>query len=98
MVKHIVTFKLKGDAATRRAVAAQFKEALMKLPAVIDVLESIEVGLNDNPAEDWDVALIARVPRMVDIDTYARHPEHLKAAAIVAPYKEARACIDFEEK
>lgn len=49
MVKHIVCFKLKGSAEERREVAERFKRALMELPAVIDVLQSMEVGLNENP-------------------------------------------------
>lgn len=57
MVKHIVMFKLKGTAEERRAVASQFKAALEALPEKIDVLRSIEVGLNQNPAETWDVVL-----------------------------------------
>ena len=57
MVKHIVMFKLTGDAATRRAVAEKFAQALRDLPAQIEVLQSIEVGLNENPGEDWDVVL-----------------------------------------
>lgn len=95
MVKHIVMFKLRGTAAERRAVASEFKAALEALPAKIDVLESIEVGLNDNPAEEWDVVLTATVPAMADVETYAKHPAHVAAAAIVGPHKEGRACVDY---
>lgn len=62
MVKHIVTFKLSGTPAERREVAEKFRDALLALPAQIDVLESMEVGINENPAEDWDVVLTAIVP------------------------------------
>ena len=55
MVKHIVTFKLLGSNEERRAVAEKFKAALLELPAKIDVLDYMEVGINDNPNEDWDV-------------------------------------------
>ncbi|MCH5346299.1 MAG: Dabb family protein [Muribaculaceae bacterium] len=96
MVKHIVTFKLSGTADERRAVATRFKEALMALPAVIDCLQSMEVGLNENPAEDWDVVLTAVVPTMADVDVYARHPAHVAAAGLLAGHKEARACVDYE--
>lgn len=95
MVKHIVTFKLIGDRDVRRAVAQKFADALLKLPAEISVLESMEVGLNDNPAEDWDVVLTAVVPTMEDVETYAKHPAHLAAASIISDYKEARACVDY---
>lgn len=95
MVKHIVTFKLNGTPQQRRSIAQQFKDALLELTAKIEVLKSIEVGLNENPAEDWDVVLIAQVSTMADIETYARHPAHLAAASIIGPYKEARACVDY---
>ncbi len=96
MVKHIVTFKLNGTADERLAVATEFKNALLKLPAVIEPLRSIEVGINQNPAEDWDVVLTAIVPTMADVAIYANHPAHVAAASIVGPHKQARACVDYE--
>ena len=95
MVKHIVTFKLTGTADERRQVAEQFKEALLKLPQTIDVLESIEVGINENPAESWDVVLSAIVPTMADVEVYAKHPAHVAAAGLLAGHKEMRACVDY---
>ena len=96
MVKHIVTFKLSGTPAERIDYATRVKEALEALPAKISVLESIEVGINSNPAEDWDVVLTAIVPTMEDVAVYAKHPDHIAAAAIIAPVKESRACVDYE--
>ena len=61
MVKHIVMFKLSGTPAERLDVATAFKNALEALPEQIEVLRTIEVGLNQNPAEDWDVVLTAIV-------------------------------------
>ena len=95
MVKHIVTFKLTGTADERRQVAEQFKEALLKLPQTINVLESIEVGINENPAESWDVVLTAIVPTMADVEVYAKHPAHVAAAGLLAGHKEMRACVDY---
>ena len=95
MVKHIVTFKLTGTADERRQVAEQFKEALLKLPQTIDVLESIEVGINEIPAESWDVVLNAIVPTMADVEVYAKHPAHVAAAGLLAGHKEMRACVDY---
>ena len=62
MVKHIVSFRLSGTKEERRCAAEKFKTALMALPSQIDVLENMEVGINENPAEDWDVVLTATVP------------------------------------
>ena len=93
MVKHIVTFKLQGTPQQRQEVALKFKSALEALPTVIPCLHSIEVGLNQNPAESWDVVLTAVVPTMADVDVYARH---VAAAALLGDHKEARACVDYE--
>lgn len=96
MVKHIVTFKLKGTAEERLAAARRFKAALEALPNHIDVLESIEVGINMNPNEQWDVVLTAVVPTMADVETYAHHPMHVAAAGLISEAKEQRACVDYE--
>ena len=96
MVKRIVMFKLTGTADERRAVAQAFMDALVKLPAVIEPLQSSEVGINENPAESWEVALTATLPTMADVDVYAKHPAHVAAAGLLAGHKEARACVDYE--
>lgn len=96
MVKHIVTFQLSGTAEERLAVAERFRDALMALPAVIEPLQSMEVGINQNPAEQWDVVLTATVPTMADVEVYAKHPAHVAAAALLAGHKANRACVDYE--
>lgn len=95
MVKHIVMFKLNGSETVRRRVATEFAEALLALPEKIVCLQNMEVGLNSNPAEDWDVVLTATVGTMDEVEQYAKHPDHVAAAAIVGPYKAARACVDY---
>ena len=92
MVKHIVTFKLKGTAEERLQAATCFKKALEALPAQIDVLKSIEVGINENPAE---LVLTAIVDKMEDVAVYASHPAHVAAASIISECKEMRACVDY---
>lgn len=96
MIKHIVTFKLSGTKEERRQVAEAFKAALLELPAKIDVLKSMEVGINENPAENWDVVLTALVEKMDDVDVYAKHPAHVAAASLLNGHKESRACVDYE--
>lgn len=89
-------FKLTGTPEERREIASSFRDALLKLPAEIDVLKSMEVGLNENPAEDWDVVLTAVVPTMADVSIYATHPAHVAAASLLAGHKELRGCVDYE--
>ncbi len=96
MVKHIVTFKLSGTPEERLDLSNKFKNALLKLPDSIDVLKSIEVGINENPNESWDIVLTATVPTMQDVEIYAKHPDHVAAAGIIAQNKESRACVDYE--
>ena len=96
MVKHIVVFKLTGDDVVRLDHARRFADALRALPAQIPVLESIEVGINQNPAESWDVVLTAVVDKMADVEVYAKHPAHVAAAGLLAGHKADRACVDYE--
>ena len=96
MVKHIVMFKLTGTPEERKEVAGKFRDALMALPGQIDVLRSMEVGLNENPDETWDVVLTAIVDKMEDVEVYAIHPAHVAAAGLLAGHKELRGCVDYE--
>lgn len=98
MVKHIVLFKLKEElpATEKQAVMNQFKEAIEALPAKISVIRKIEVGLNVNPAEAWDIALSSEFDSLEDVKTYAVHPDHVAAGKLLADVKLNRACVDYE--
>ncbi|MBD5298770.1 MAG: Dabb family protein [Bacteroides sp.] len=95
MVKHIVTFKFKGTPEERKEVAEKFAEALRALPQQIEQLKSIEVGININPAEEYDLVLTAIADTLEDVAIYSAHPAHVDAVKIIAPYKESRACVDY---
>jgi len=95
MVKHIVCFKFSGSREERDAACRRFEDALMALPEQIECLQSMEVGINSNPAESWDLVLTAVVPAMSDVEVYAKHPAHVAAAGLVKPQIEARACVDY---
>ena len=98
MVKHIVLFKLKEElpATEKQAVINQFKEAIEALPAKISVIRKIEVGLNVNPAEAWDIALYSEFDSLEDVKTYAVHPDHVAAGKLLSDVKLNRACVDYE--
>ena len=95
MVKHIVMFKFKGSPEEKKEVATKFMEALVQLPDDIPQLKSIEVGINMNPAEKWDLVLTATADSMEDVAIYSAHPAHQAAVSIIGPYKEDRACVDY---
>lgn len=89
-------FKFKGTPEEKKEVASKFAEALLELPSQIEELKSMEVGLNINPEETWDLVLTATAETLKDVAIYSAHPAHQAAVAIIAPYKEARACVDYE--
>lgn len=95
MIKHIVIFKLEGSCEERALLANEFKAALEALPQQIDVLQSMEVGINENPAESCDIVLTAVVPTLEDVEVYAKHPAHVAAAAIVKGHVAVRSCVDY---
>lgn len=96
MIKHVVTFKFKGSPEERLEVAKKFADALVLLPEQIPQLRNMEVGLNINPVETWDLVLTATVDTLEDVAIYSRHPAHQAAVDIIAPYKDQRSCVDYE--
>lgn len=99
MVKHIVMFKLKETLAAdvKVQVMNDFKAAIEALPATIPFIRRVFVGLNMNPAEQWDVCLESEFDSLDDVKAYAVHPDHVAAAGILKDAKADRACVDFED-
>jgi valyl-tRNA synthetase len=98
MVRHIVLFKLREDVPDAEKIRAMkgFKAAIEALPATISVIRKIEVGLNINPEEKWNIALNAEFDTLEDVRYYSKHPNHIAAGKILAETKESRACVDYE--
>lgn len=88
-------FRLRGSEEEIMEATLAFRDALMTLPEQIDCLEDMEVGINLNPNEDWHVVLTATIDDLANVPVYAAHPAHVAAAAIIAPLKADRACVDY---
>ena len=97
MVKHIVLFKLKTDLeeSVKQEAMIQFKNAIEALPSTIKFIRKVEVGLNINPSEYWDIALYSEFDSLEDVKAYSTHPDHVKAAKLLADVKQDRACVDY---
>lgn len=95
MTRHVVTFQFLGNKEERLAVARAFRDALVALPEQIECLKAIEVGINENPKEEWDLTLIADADSPEDIAAYSAHPAHLAAVEIIKGHKANRACVDY---
>ena len=97
MVKHIVLFKLKNEVpvAEKQAVAQKFKSAIEALPPIIPFIKHVEVGININPDEQWNIALYSEFDTLEEVKAYAVHSAHVAAAKLLADVKESRACVDY---
>jgi len=99
MIKHVVTFKFKpflnDEKKTKKE--QEIKVALLALKEKIEVLRSIEVGININPNEEFNLVLTTSFDKFEDIEAYAKHPAHLEVVELIKPVKAGRACVDYEE-
>lgn len=94
MIKHIVMFRLDGEG--KHEAAARFKTRIEALPAIIEELDSAEVGLDTGSiAGNWDIVLTATCRDEAALAAYAGHPAHLECVAIIKPLLAARACVDY---
>lgn len=98
MIKHVVLFKFKTDIGVteKKQKLETIRASLELLKSCIDSLHFIEVGINSNPAEGYDLALISEFKSWDDLKTYVIHPEHQKVAAVIRENLEQRACVDYE--
>lgn len=84
------------DEGLKSQVMQEFKEKIEALPAQIPFIRKVEVGLNMNPAEAYDLALYSEFDTLADVQAYAVHPAHVAAAGVIKDYKVARSCTDYE--
>lgn len=98
MIKHIVLFKLRehAEGADKRQNALKIKAALEDLRRKIPEIIHLEVGINSIPSDGaYDIALYSSFADEKDLNTYLRHPEHVKAAEFVAKVRESRVVVDY---
>jgi len=91
MIKHIVIWKLKDQEQ-----ALEMKKRLEALPHKIKEIQSLEVGINILPVNDYDIALTVTFNNLDDLNTYQNHPDHLQVFAFVKQVAEKRVAVDYE--
>lgn len=98
MIKHVVLFKFKNvtDLPDKTEKLASIKQSLEKLINRVPELRMIEVGLNNNPNESYDLSLISEFKSWDDLKAYVIHPEHQKVGAVIREILSERACVDYE--
>ncbi len=99
MIKHIVMWKLKDSArgVSKEENAMELKSVLEDLKSKIDVIKEIEVGIDFNKsAAAYDVALYSVFDSRDDLQTYQKHPEHVKVVDFVNEIRDERVVVDYE--
>ena len=94
MIVHIVMFKFKEE--NKVANIAMVKERLENLQKSIDVLQTMEVGINFNESERaMDLSLYSTFETKEDLKTYATHEEHLKVVALIKEVTLESKVVDY---
>jgi quinol monooxygenase YgiN len=97
MLKHIVMWKLKGDAAAKQENLQKVKAALEScrdaVPGMLTYEIGIDIGTDSGP---WDIALYSEFADRAALDAYQRHPKHLAIKPIIGPLRDNRAVVDYE--
>jgi len=98
MIKHIVMFKLKEEAEGRdKAANTQMLKAMLEaLPASIKEIRFFEVGVNFLQASiAYDLVLVSQFESLEALQSYQKHPEHLKVFDFVVKTCESRIVVDY---
>ena len=94
MIKHIVMFKLieKNKTNIDKAVSA-----LKSLKENIDVVRSIEIGVNFTESErSYDIVLIVEFNNKEDLSTYGPHPNHVPVIDTIRSLCSNSVVVDYE--
>jgi hypothetical protein len=98
MVKHVVMWKLKdfAEGAGKKENALKIKSSLEGLKSKIQEIKFLEVGVSISDAPDfYDMVLISEFKDMRDMESYRKHPEHVKAAEFIGKVQLERKVVDY---
>jgi len=98
MIKHIVMWKLAetAESAHKATNAKLMKKMLENLKLKIPEVVTVEVGINSNREESWDVVLTTEFKSMEDLNRYQAHPAHEEVVEFVKKVRVDRAAVDYE--
>ncbi len=95
MIKHVVAWDFKQDGKTENLVA--MKTLLEELPALIEEIESYEVGINISTSEAAkDMVLISAFADQTALDRYAIHPEHQRVVSALRKVSQKTVVVDYK--
>ena len=97
MIRHVVMFKFKADAApTREKVANRLRAVLEPLADSVDGVTSLQFGVDDKdiPAH-WDAVRISEHTTKEALAAYQQHPDHLEALKAINDLVSAKVVVDY---
>ena len=94
MIKHIVMWKFKEG---HEEEMKKFLSDLLSLKDKINVIKSMQVGINLNKNSEFNAVLISEFENFEDLKSYKENPEHVKVSNFCKSIREKREAIDFEE-
>ena len=98
MIKHIVlwSFRPQAEGRSKQENIKLAREKLLGLKESIPEVRSLEIGININTGQDaFDLALYSEFENEKDLDTYQKHPEHLKAVDFLRKVRDRRVVADY---
>lgn len=94
MIIHMVMFKFKDE--NKVLNMAKVKSRLENLESKIDVLKSMEVGINFNEGDRaFDLSLYSTFETEEDLEAYAVHEEHLKVVELIKEVTTESKVVDY---
>ena len=99
MIKHIVMWKLKdfAEGESKAENARKIKILLESLNGKIKEIQRIEVGIDVLHTDaSADAVLYSEFASLEDLNTYQKHPEHVKIVQFIRGVSVERRVIDYE--
>ncbi len=94
MIVHIVMFQFKEENKAKNI--AKVRDRLEQLKEKIDVLKTMEVGINFNESERaMDLSLYSTFETKEELQAYAVHPEHLKVVELIKEVTLESKVVDY---
>ena len=94
MIVHIVMFQFKEEQKEENII--NVKKLLEELPAKIDSIIDLDIGINfDTAPRAMDLSIYVTFDTKEDLDNYAIHPEHLKVVEVIKEVTEYSKVVDY---
>ena len=91
MFVHVVLMRFE-----RAEFAEEAATRLLALKDVIDVVERLDVGMNESPADDaYELGLVVGLGSRQDLARYESHPAHEEVAGFIREHRVSSARCDF---